>query len=195
MGGLAVRYRTQRNGSIVHVQMSRVVQLEVPPGKLWWMYWDFSHSSQGVYWQSYLESVVGSRSIRRLLRTHGIFTSRMAKRAWRFYEFLLWCIRLGYGLKQFNSKYYVDDDTKGYLIPEPVAYVPTDWVGRPQKWFEVSNNDFRHFHWMQRPVHEWNRRIVPESELRDISRKNMEHCCVCYGSPPAGKEFLICECR
>jgi hypothetical protein len=49
------------------------------------------------------------------------------------YEFLLWCIRLGYGLKQCNSKYYVDDDTKGYLIPEPVAYVPTDWVGRPQK--------------------------------------------------------------
>jgi hypothetical protein len=34
MRGLAVRYRTQRNGSIVHVGVSRVVQLEVPPGKL-----------------------------------------------------------------------------------------------------------------------------------------------------------------
>jgi hypothetical protein len=34
MRGLAVRCRTQRNGSIGHVQMSRVVQLEVPPGKL-----------------------------------------------------------------------------------------------------------------------------------------------------------------
>jgi hypothetical protein len=109
------------------------------------------------------------------------------KKSLTFYEFLLWCIRLGYGRKQFNSKYYVDDDTKGYLIPEPVAYVPTDWVGRSQKWFEVSNDDFRHFYWMQPPIHDWNGHIVPDSELRDISRRNMKHFCVCCGSPPAAK--------
>lgn len=104
------------------------------------------------------------------------------------------CIRLGYGMERFNTKYFVD--YVGDLVPEPVAYVPTDWVGRPRKWEKERDDGFRRFScWMRPPVYNWNGTRIPDRDLVQMSRDNMKRCCIWYGSPPVGQELLVCECK
>ena len=110
------------------------------------------------------------------------------------FEFILWCIRLGFNMERdFNSKYFVASSKK--RTPEPIAYCPSDWVGRPKSWQAEADADFQRFFWMESPVYDWSGKKISDAEVKRMCREQMERCCVCYGLPPEGKELLICECK
>ncbi|KAL3916408.1 MAG: hypothetical protein SGILL_005194, partial [Bacillariaceae sp.] len=110
-----------------------------------------------------------------------------------FAEYILWSARIG-AADVFNPKYCVEDDAHS---TEPVAYLPCEWVGKPQMWLKEANSGFRRFQfWMNEESTDWNGRLLSSKELRSLSEQNMLLCCVCYGLPEGGVQDLIeCECR
>lgn len=113
-------------------------------------------------------------------------------------EFILWSARFG-GFTQhdYNPKYVISDSSDH--TPEPIAYVPTEWVGKPKKWKKEVDQGYPHWRFWMVPmfgdgVCDWDGRKLSDNELRQLSYENMLHCCVCFGDPPAGQDLIECEC-
>lgn len=108
------------------------------------------------------------------------------------FEFLVWSARVGgFGAQEPNPKWNIEDYTPGaarFSTVEPLAYVPTDWVGRPKSFAE----DKRRWHWVQEQLHKGDFQNVQELNRR--LEANMKLCSVCYGPPKEGNDLILCEC-
>lgn len=113
------------------------------------------------------------------------------------FEFLIWSARVGgFAGQEPNPKWNIEDCTqdfnrRGLSTIEPIAYVPTDWVGRPKSFAE----DMERWHWLQEQIRKGDF-VDGMSEFNAKLEANMKLCSRCYGPPKDGRTNLIfCECK
>ena len=109
------------------------------------------------------------------------------------FEFLVWSARVGgFAAQEPSPKWNIEDCTpraERFSTVEPIAYVPTDWVGRPKQYEEDKSRWF------------WIRQQAGKGEFRGMAemytrmKANMKCCSVCYGPPKEGRsDLILCEC-
>ena len=105
-----------------------------------------------------------------------------------FFEFLLWSTRVGgLGGQPFNPAWIVEDDD--VHAAEPIAYVPTDWCGKPASYQKEQAENFRRWHWLREQMG-----AIPREVLIQQLGTNMLVCCRCYSAPAEGSKLIKCEC-
>jgi len=109
------------------------------------------------------------------------------------FEFLVWSARVGgFGAQEPNPKWNIEDYTPNaarFSTVEPIAYVPTDWVGRPASFAE----DKERWDWVREQCNKGEFQSV--QQLNERLEANMKRCSVCYGPPKDGRaDLILCEC-
>ena len=112
------------------------------------------------------------------------------------FEFLIWSARCGgFAQQRANPKWNLEEytpafDRRGLSTVEPIAYVPIDWVGRPESFSEET---YGRWHWLQDQIRKGD--FTDVSDVNSKVEANMKRCSRCYGPPKDGRrDLILCEC-
>ena len=105
-----------------------------------------------------------------------------------FAEFLVWEARVGGFFGEEPNRKYCDPYSD---LGQPIAYVPSDWVGKPKEWEEERDSGFARWFWMRTRG-----ASSSTARLTELSKMNMRKCCNCYGLPESENpnDLILCDC-